>query len=141
MKASTVLVNQRDPISSTRFPASIARMLPLFAIAIFTGCAVPVGNHPYNESSLLAAAIENEDVFVIDVRTPLEYEQGHIPGAVNIPHDDIENHIDEIPKDRNIVVYCRSGHRAQLAMKILEEKGYSVYNFGGLERWDGEIVK
>jgi rhodanese-related sulfurtransferase len=118
-----------------------ARLLLLVTIACFTGCTVPLGDHPYNESRLLAAAMEKETVFVIDVRTAVEYRHGHIPGAVNIPHYEIEDRLNEIPKDRDIIVYCRSSHRVRRAIKILKENGFAVYNFGSLGRWEGEIVK
>jgi rhodanese-related sulfurtransferase len=64
---------------------------------------------------------------ILDVRTPSEYASGHIQGAVNISHDQLEQRIDEIPgdKSREIVVYCQSGRRAGIAEKILVEKGYT----------------
>jgi phage shock protein E len=64
---------------------------------------------------------------ILDVRTPSEYSSGHIQGAVNISHDQLEQRIDEIPgdKSREIVVYCQSGRRAGIAEKILVEKGYT----------------
>ncbi|MEI8385244.1 MAG: rhodanese-like domain-containing protein [Nitrosomonadaceae bacterium] len=64
---------------------------------------------------------------ILDVRTPNEYLSGHIQGAVNISHDQLERRIDEIPgdKSREIVVYCQSGRRAGIAEKILVEKGYT----------------
>lgn len=56
---------------------------------------------------------------ILDVRTPSEYSSGHIQGAVNISHDQLEQRIDEIPgdKSREIVVYCQSGRRAGIAEK------------------------
>ena len=64
---------------------------------------------------------------ILDVRTPSEYSSGHIQGAVNISHDQLEQRIDEIPgdKSREIVVYCQSGRRSGIAEKILVEKGYT----------------
>ncbi len=72
---------------------------------------------------------------IFDVRTPDEYAESHYEGAVNIPLSEIESRIDEFgPKDEPIIVYCRSGNRAELARTILEENGYTnVYNAGGLE--------
>jgi len=119
----------------------IPRILIVLAVAHLAGCAVPVGDHPYDESRLLAAAIEDGSVFVIDVRTALEYEHGHVPGAVNIPHYEIEDHLSEIPRDRDIVVYCRSSHRVRRAIEILEENGYAVFNFGALGRWEGDLAE
>ena len=63
---------------------------------------------------------------LIDVRSYEEYQQGHIPGAINIPHSDMEAQIDSlgISKDQPIVLYCRSGYRAGKAGNVLKEKGY-----------------
>lgn len=63
--------------------------------------------------------------YVLDVRTPEEYVGGHVPGAVNIPHDQVASRLAEVPKDRDVVLYCRSGRRAQLAAGVLAENGYS----------------
>lgn len=64
---------------------------------------------------------------VLDVRTREEYAAGHIDNAVNIPYDELERRLGEIPgsKSSEIVVYCRSGKRAGVAEKILIEKGYT----------------
>ncbi len=112
--------------------------MPLLVAA---GCAVPIGQHPYCESYLLEAALDQGTIFLIDVRTGWEYEKGHIPGAVNIPHDEIEDRLDEIPEGRDIVVYCRTSHRVKRAIEVLVEHGYEVYNFGSLGRWEGELEK
>ncbi len=74
--------------------------------------------------------------FWIDVRSPEEYAQGHVSGAVNIPHEQIRAQIDSLTNDKEaeIYVYCRSGHRAGLAMNYLQSMGYSsVRNVGGLD--------
>lgn len=114
--------------------------LAALALCRVAGCAAPIGQHPYSTSELLAAALAGGSILLIDVRTGKEFAKGHIPGAVNIPHDEIEDHLDEIPADRDIVVYCRSGHRVKRAMRILGESGYPhVYNFGWLRRWEGEV--
>ncbi len=64
---------------------------------------------------------------ILDVRTREEYAAGHIDNAVNLPHDELERRLGEIPgsKSSEIVVYCRSGKRAGIAEKILIEKGYT----------------
>ena len=73
---------------------------------------------------------------LLDVRTPEEYYQGHLQGSVNIPHDQLAARINEIgqDKDRDIVLYCVSGHRSSLAKRTLEFLGYTnVLNAGGYE--------
>jgi phage shock protein E len=73
---------------------------------------------------------------LLDVRTPGEYSQGHLQGSVNIPYDQLAARVNEIDqdKDRDIVLYCRSGSRSSLAKRTLESLGYTnVLNAGGYE--------
>ncbi len=73
---------------------------------------------------------------LVDVRTPREYEAGHLDGAVLIPHDQVEQRLAEFgdDKSRSIVLYCRSGRRAGVAEQILREAGFTnVLNAGGYE--------
>lgn len=75
---------------------------------------------------------------LLDVRAPGEYVAGHVEGAVNIPHDQIESRLSEITGDKNkeIVLYCKSGRRAGIALETLAKNGYShVYNAGGYSDW------
>ena len=72
----------------------------------------------------------------IDVRTPEEYQEGHLADAVNIPHDQIANKISATAADKNapIHLYCKSGRRAGLAKQQLEKMGYTnVSNHGGYQ--------
>ncbi|RME43471.1 MAG: rhodanese-like domain-containing protein [Deltaproteobacteria bacterium] len=72
---------------------------------------------------------------LVDVRTPEEFEQGHLEGAKNIPLGEIERRIEEFGDDfeREIVVYCRTGRRSGIARTILTKRGYKhVFNGGGL---------
>lgn len=80
---------------------------------------------------------------ILDVRTPDEYAEGHIPGAICISHDAIPT--DDIPalpdKDQLIMVYCRSGRRSKLTAQQLADQGYTnVVEFGGIIDWTGEIT-
>ena len=65
--------------------------------------------------------------FILDVRTAKEYQAGHIPGSVNISHDQLSERLSElgISKTEEMVVYCESGRRAALAEKVLAESGYA----------------
>ena len=69
----------------------------------------------------------------IDVRTEAEYKQGHLEGAINIPHDQIASRIGDITnsKEKNINLYCRSGRRSELAKEILHTLGYLHARNGG----------
>ncbi len=64
-------------------------------------------------------------LYVLDVRAPEEYAAGHVPGAVNIPHDQIASRLAEVPKDKDVVLYCRSGRRSALAAEVLADNGYT----------------
>jgi rhodanese-related sulfurtransferase len=68
------------------------------------------------------------DKIIIDVREPYEYESGHVKGALNIPPDRLMSgavELKDVPKDTDIVVYCRSGSRSSVAMNILLGLGYT----------------
>ena len=81
---------------------------------------------------------------IVDVRRQDEYESGHIPGAVLIPNESIGTEKpEELPdQDQIILVYCRSGNRSSQAAQKLFDMGYTkVYDFGGINTWDGEIVR
>ena len=75
------------------------------------------------------------DLFVLDVRSPEEFAAGHVPGAVNIPHDRLAERLMDVPKDKDVVVYCQSGRRAGLAAKVLADNGYTR-----LGQLDGDIA-
>ncbi len=82
------------------------------------------------------------DYIILDVRRPDEFESGHIPGAINVPNEEIANsEIPELPnKEQTIYVYCRSGRRSKEAAEKLVKIGYTnVIEFGGILDWKGEI--
>ena len=80
---------------------------------------------------------------ILDVRTQEEYDAGHIPGAILIPNETItDTPPEELPMlDQIILIYCRSGNRSKQAAEKLAAMGYTnIYEFGGINTWDGEIV-
>ena len=80
---------------------------------------------------------------IVDVRRQDEYDEGHIPGAVLIPNETIVSEPPaELPdKDQIILIYCRRGNRSKDASQKLADMGYThIYEFGGIETWEGEIV-
>jgi hydroxyacylglutathione hydrolase len=88
----------------------------------------------------------NEDLFILDVREDEKWNQGHIPGSVNIFSGYLENHIGDVPKNRRIIVVCNIGNRASLAASILTRNGFNdIHNvLGGMIAWknaDYEITK
>jgi phage shock protein E len=78
-----------------------------------------------------------DDVLILDVREQSEYDAGHIPGVTLIPLNDVPNRLSEIPKDKPVIVTCRSGNRSGQATDFLRQQGYTnVHNMtGGLNAW------
>ena len=86
---------------------------------------------------------EEKDYIILDVRTPEEFYEKHIPNAINVPNENIgTEEILELPdKEQLILVYCRSGNRSKQASEKLVTLGYTnVYEFGGINSWPGETV-
>ncbi len=78
-----------------------------------------------------------DDVLILDVREQSEYDAGHIPGVTLIPLNTVPNRLSEIPKDKPVIVTCRSGNRSGQATDFLRQQGYTnVHNMtGGLNAW------
>jgi len=89
------------------------------------------------QAMLEMQAKKDASLLLLDVRTPEEFAAGHIPGAVNIPYDQVAGHLSEIPKDDEVVLYCRSGRRAGLAAEVLLANGYTklAHLEGDLQGW------
>lgn len=75
--------------------------------------------------------------FLLDVRTPDEFAEGHVPGAVNVPVQVLAERLAQVPKDREVVVYCESGRRAARAATLLREQGYTQVTEmqGSMKAW------
>ncbi|QAA23401.1 rhodanese-like domain-containing protein [Sporolactobacillus terrae] len=79
-------------------------------------------------------------VSIIDVREPFEFAEGHIPRAINISVNEIQNRIGEINKEQEHVMVCHSGNRSDVAYAILSASGFKVKNMaGGMMNWHGPI--
>ncbi|WP_321997785.1 FAD-dependent oxidoreductase [Draconibacterium orientale] len=85
----------------------------------------------------------SDNIVLLDVRTAAENELGHIEGSVNIPVDDLRGRLDELPKDKKIIVYCGVGLRGYIACRILTQSGFGeVYNLsGGYKTYEHSICK
>jgi phage shock protein E len=79
------------------------------------------------------AEVTGEDVVYLDVRTPEEYAEGHVQGAILIPVDEIEQRVAELEpyRDRPMVVYCRTGRRSGIALQVLKARGFDRAENGG----------
>ena len=122
------------------------KLLPIFISTLFfVGCAVPAEQEiSYRQITMdeaVAVMEEEEGYIILDVRTAAEFDEKHIPGAINIPNEAIgTDAIPELPdKDQLILVYCRSGNRSKQASEKLVKLGYTnVVEFGGIIDWPGE---
>ncbi len=89
----------------------------------------------------LAEKRRSQNITVLDVREPMEWEIGHIDGAVQIPLRELSSRLHELDREREVVAYCRSGQRSAMALRILREAGFTKARHlrGGLLAWRDEI--
>ena len=119
----------------------------LLAVMLLTAC----GQDKENDQGAVYVNITAEEAkqivdteegyIILDVRTQEEYDQGHIPGAIVISHEEIAEKAEKVltDKDQLILVYCRSGRRSKIAAEALVELGYTnIKEFGGITDWPYE---
>lgn len=116
-------------------------LLSIISFSTFAGELVDISAQKLNSSN-------TQGWLILDVRTEKEFLKGHVPGAVNISHDQISDNLDEILgyKNKPVVVYCRSGFRALKAAKILMSAGFQQVKHleGDMLEWEKtgfDIVK
>ena len=122
----------------------------LLAVMLLTAC----GQDKENDQGAVYVNITAEEAkqimdteegyIILDVRTQEEYDQGHIPGAILISHEEIAEKAEDVltDKDQLILVYCRSGRRSKIAAEALVELGYTnIKEFGGIIDWPYEVEK
>ena len=120
----------------------------LLAVMLLTAC----GQDKENDQGAVYVNITAEEAkqimdteegyIILDVRTQEEYDQGHIPGAILISHEEIAEKAEDVltDKDQLILVYCRSGRRSKIAAEALVELGYTnIKEFGGIIDWPYEV--
>ena len=120
----------------------------LLAVLLLTAC----GQNTENDQGAVYVNITAEEAkqimdseegyIILDVRTQEEYDQGHIPGATQISHEEIAEKAEEVLTDKEqlILVYCRSGRRSKIAAEALAELGYTnIKEFGGISDWPYEV--
>ncbi len=88
-------------------------------------------------SGAQARALVEGGALLVDVRSPAEFSEGHIEGAVSIPIQELSERTDELgDPGREIIVYCASGGRSAMARRLLQNKGFEgVHDLGGMSRW------
>ena len=118
------------------------------AVMVLTACGQDIENDQgavyVNITAEEAKQImdSEEGYIILDVRTQEEYDQGHIPGAIVISHEEIAEKAEEVLTDKEqlILVYCRSGRRSKIAAEALVELGYTnIKEFGGIIDWPYEV--
>lgn len=119
----------------------------LLTLLLLAGCAAPATQEgTYRQITMDEAIVmmeEESNYIILDVRTPEEFSEKHIPGAINIPNETIgTEEVPELPdKDQLILIYCRSGNRSKQASEKLVRLGYmNIVEFGGINDWPGDTV-
>ena len=122
----------------------------LLAVMLLTACGQTKENDQEAAYMNITAEearqiMDSEDGYIIlDARTQEEYDQGHIPGAIVISHEEIVEKAEDVltDKDQLILVYCRSGRRSKIAAEALAELGYTnIREFGGIIDWPYEVER
>ena len=120
----------------------------LLAVMMLTACGQDIENDQgavyVNITAEEAKQIMDteEGYIILDARTQEEYDQGHIPGAIVISHEEIAEKAEEVLTDKEqlILVYCRIGRRSKIAAEALVELGYTnIKEFGGISDWPYEV--
>jgi phage shock protein E len=125
----------------------LAGLLATLAVALPSSAAgpeQPAERAPTITQSELLSKLERkeEDVIVLDVRTAAEFAAGHVPGARNVSHDELPARLDELAalRDKQVVLYCRSGRRTQIAEDTLRQAGFTklLHLEGDWLAWEAE---
>jgi phage shock protein E len=134
-------VNTRSGLST--FLRKPAVQLAMVAIVAFIVYLIASGGGSSNSS--LASSVSTDEAykmyqqsstFTVDVRTQEEWDEYHAPNTTLIPLDELQNRLSEVPKDKQILVVCRSGNRSQQGRDILLSAGYNAASMaGGLKEW------
>jgi len=105
----------------------IKRFTIVMALFVALSTGLPVAAQDISQKQLQHLMKSDTQPILLDVRTVEEFEQGHIPNAINIPHKELEARLAELSgkNDSQIVIYCRSGRRAEVAKQVLVDAGYT----------------
>jgi len=132
----------------TLIVAACAPAAPMAAVPADIALVEPVQSEglaalPLEIGAYQAADLREQGAFILDVRENDEWIAGHIPGATLIPLGQLENRLDEVPRDQSIVVVCRTGNRNAVGRDILLDAGFeSVTSMnGGFVAWEKEGYK
>lgn len=134
--------NQKKETKNKSFPMWAIGLIVLAIIGILGFVVIQVSNlsagqYPPEVSVTQASEKRDQGAFLLDVRQPEEWTQFHIPGATLIPLGELPNRLNEVPKDREVVVVCRTGHRSAQGRDILKNAGFTKVTSmtGGVTQW------
>ena len=127
----------------------IKRFLPfVVSLMLLSSCenagSSSLGYRQISMNEAVKMMKDEKNYIILDARRPDEFAEGHIPGAINVPNEEIGTvEIAELPqKSQMILVYCRSGRRSKEASEKLVKLGYTnIVEFGGIQDYEGEIEK
>ena len=121
----------------------LATALPALAESAMPPSQATASVKPGVVDGSTAKALVAAGAKVVDVRTPQEFASGHVPGAINIPYEEIGKRAAEIgPPSTQVVLYCRTGRRSGIAADALQKAGYSkLYDFKSVTAWPGELAR
>jgi len=126
------------------FKKLVSAVISFMLLFVLGACGSPVGYRQISAEEAKEIMRDEKNYIILDVRRPDEFAEGHIPGAINVPNEDIgSSDIPALPdKSQLILVYCRSGRRSKEAAEKLVKLGYTnIVEFGGILDWTGEIEK
>lgn len=111
-------------------------VMMLGGVACQSAPAAATNTMPKEISTSQALNLRNAGAFILDVRQPEEWNEYHVPGSTLIPLGELESRVKELPRDKQIVVVCRSGNRSATGRDILLKAGFQVTSLaGGLSQW------
>ena len=128
-------------------------ILPVLLCILFASCGNDTANTTKGENAMYEQITaedakkimdSNDDIIILDVREQDEFDAGHIPGAVLLPYTKIDEKAEGLfpDKDKQMLVYCRSGRRSKIAAEALVALGYTnIKEFGGIIDWQYEVEK
>ena len=117
----------------------VKKMASTIVLALAVATTWQVSAKDITQSQLQQIMKHDKQVVVLDVRTVEEFEEGHIPNAVNIPHKELKARLAELSgaKNTQVVIYCRSGRRAEVARQVLVKSGFNQLDHlsGDFNEW------
>lgn len=131
---------QNPETAPTSQPVTAAPTAALIPAATAGGAAVTPAVYPAEITPSEAAEKQAAGALIVDVRETSEWDAGHVQGAVLIPLGDLSTRLAEVPKDREVVVMCRSGRRSAQARDYLLQMGYTTVTSlaGGINEWKAQ---